>query len=157
MAAQEALVAAGGRLRVPMQTLRGCRALVSPGLVDMTGCQTVDEEHFGPLLQLHRVPDFDEAIRLANDTAYGLSAGLFSDDRDCYEHFIRRIRAGVVNWNRQTTGASGRLPFGGCGLSGNHRPSGYFAADYCSYPVAALEADRLALPSQPLPGIDPPP
>jgi succinylglutamic semialdehyde dehydrogenase len=59
----------------------------------------------------------------------------------------------VVNWNRPTTGASGRLPFGGVGLSGNHRPSGYFAADYCSYPVASLEVGTLALPQKLAPGV----
>ena len=63
------------------------------------------------------------------------------------------IRAGVVSWNRQTTGASGSLPFGGVGLSGNHHPSGYYAADYCSYPVASLENPKLAMPAQLTPGI----
>ena len=67
--------------------------------------------------------------------------------------FFSRIRAGVVNWNRQTTGASGKLPFGGVGKSGNHRPAGYFAADYCSYPVASIEAEQLAMPESTLPGI----
>ena len=57
------------------------------------------------------------------------------------------VNAGVVNWNRQTTGASGKLPFGGVGKSGNHRPSAFFAADYVSYPVASLEGASLSLPS----------
>jgi succinylglutamic semialdehyde dehydrogenase len=84
-----------------------------------------------------------------------LAAGLLSDDPSSFEYFIARIRAGVVNWNRQTTGASGKLPFGGCGLSGNYRPSGYFAADYCSYPVATLQADSLDMPATLMPGIEP--
>ena len=100
--------------------------------------QRSDEELFGPLLNVIRVSDFDAAIREANNTAYGLSAGLLSDNQELYQKFIHQIRAGIVNWNRQTTGASGKLPFGGCGLSGNHRPSAYFAADYCSFPVASL-------------------
>jgi len=83
-----------------------------------------------------------------------LSAGLISDSRELYDLFIRKIRAGVVNWNRQTTGASGKLPFGGCGLSGNHRPSGYFAADYCSFPVASLESDTAELPETAMTGIE---
>ncbi len=151
---QTDLEESGGIVLARMAPQRDCPALLSPGLIDMTGIRSVDEEHFGPLLKLYRVPDFDAAINLANDTAYGLSAGLLSDDRECYDLFISRIRAGVVNWNRQTTGASGKLPFGGCGLSGNNRPSGYFAADYCSYPIAALEAGSLELPTSPLPGID---
>jgi succinylglutamic semialdehyde dehydrogenase len=137
-----------------MRVLRDRPALLSPGLVDATGLQVDDEEWFGPLLQLYRVPNFDQAIELANRTRYGLSAGLLCDDPGVYRRFICRIRAGVVNWNRQTTGASGKLPFGGCGQSGNHRPSGYYAADYCSFPVAALEAAKLDLPDQLLPGIE---
>ena len=88
-----------------------------------------------------------------NASEYGLSAGLISDDAAQYRTFIKRIRAGVVNWNRQTTGASGKLPFGGCGMSGNNRPSGYFAADYCSWPVASLESESLEMPENLMPGV----
>ena len=77
-----------------------------------------DAELFGPLLQLIRVKDFDAAIAEANNTRYGLSAALLSDDRHMWEQFYRHVRAGVVNWNRQTTGASGRMPFGGFEMSG---------------------------------------
>ena len=73
---------------------------------------------------------------------------------ELYDEFFHRVRAGVVNWNRQITGASGKLPFGGVGLSGNHRPSGYFAIDYCSYPVASLEAERVVMPEKMLPGFN---
>ena len=69
-------------------------------------------------------------------------AALVSDDRGLWDLFRDGIRAGVVNWNRQTTGASGKLPFGGVGDSGNHRPSAYYAADYCAYPMASLEAGK---------------
>ena len=90
------------------------------------------------------VPDEAEALARANATRYGLSAGLVSDDPKTWDHFIRRIRAGVVNFNRPTTGAAGDMPFGGLGASGNHRPSAYYAADYCAYPVASFEADAVA-------------
>jgi succinylglutamic semialdehyde dehydrogenase len=83
-----------------------------------------------------------------------LTAGLLSDDRAVWTEFYRDIRAGVVNWNRPLTGASSALPFGGIGDSGNHRPSAYFAADYCSYPVASLEIDRVTMPTTISPGID---
>jgi succinylglutamic semialdehyde dehydrogenase len=86
------------------------------------------------------VASFEAAIAAANATRYGLSAGLVSDDPANWEHFIRRIRAGVVNYNRPTTGAAGDMPFGGLGASGNHRPSAWYAADYCAYPVASFEA-----------------
>src|SRR4029453_300416 len=114
-----------------------------------------DEEHFGPLLQVIMVDSFDEAIAEANETRFGLAAGLLSDDRALYERFRREVRAGVINWNRPLTGASSALPFGGVGESGNHRPSAFFAADYCSYPVASLEAERVAMPATLTPGIAP--
>jgi succinylglutamic semialdehyde dehydrogenase len=130
--------------------------MLSPGLMDVTAItDRPDVELFGPLLQLIRVPDFSAAIVEANRTAYGLAAGLLSDRRELYERFVREIRAGVVNWNRPTTGASGKLPFGGVGLSGNHRPSGYFAVDYCAYPVASLESESLTpLQGRTLPGFE---
>jgi succinylglutamic semialdehyde dehydrogenase len=116
-------------------------AFVSPGFVDVTGVQVADEELFAPLLQVRRVASFDAAIAEANATRYGLSAGLISNDSNHWKTFLNRIRAGVVNWNRPTTGAAGSMPFGGLGASGNHRPSAYYAADYCAYPVASFEAD----------------
>ncbi|HSZ54869.1 MAG TPA: succinylglutamate-semialdehyde dehydrogenase [Tepidisphaeraceae bacterium] len=152
--AQEELRSRGGQPILEMKRLPQSPAMASPGLIDVTAIPSrSDEEIFGPLLQLIRVPDFAAAIDEANRTSYGLAAGLLSDNKDLYEQFFRKIRAGVVNWNRQTTGASGALPFGGVGQSGNHRPSGYYAADYCSYPVASLEIPKLALTAQLTPGI----
>jgi succinylglutamic semialdehyde dehydrogenase len=128
--------------------------MLSPGLIDVTNAEDRrDEELFGPLLQLIRVPDFDAALVEANNTAYGLAASLISDSKELYKRFYCKIRSGVINWNRQTTGASARLPFGGVRGSGNHRPSAYFAADYCSYPVACIETDRPGQPAQMPPGI----
>ena len=119
-------------------------AFVSPGVVDVTAAGAIpDEEHFGPLLSVWRVKDFDAAIERANTTRFGLTAGLLSDDPAKWAKFLALSRAGVVNWNRQTTGASGAAPFGGVGLSGNHRPSAYYAADYCAYPVASMEGETL--------------
>jgi succinylglutamic semialdehyde dehydrogenase len=153
--AQTDLVSRRGRVLVEMKPGPRSPALLSPGIIDVTSVShRKDEELFGPLLQLIRVADFDAAIREANATRYGLSAGLISDRRDLYDRFYREVRAGVVNWNRQLTGASSQLPFGGVGQSGNHRPSAYFAADYCSYPVAAMETERATLPAQRTPGIE---
>ena len=155
MDAQTRLVQSGGKLLVPFTGSPNCPALLKPGLVDVTAVSNrPDEELFGPLLQVIRVKDFDEAIQEANHTIYGLSAALFSDDRSLYERFGQEVRAGVVNWNRQTTGASGALPFGGVGASGNHRPAGYWAADYCAFPVASIELDKLAMPATNPPGLD---
>ena len=130
-----------------MQRVEEGTSLLSPALIDVTGLTLEDEEFFGPLLKIHRYADWDDAIALANDTRYGLSAGLIGGERADWDDFLLRIRAGIVNWNRQTTGASGDAPFGGIGDSGNHRPSAYYAADYVSYPVASMEADSLVLPA----------
>lgn len=122
----------------PVGNLPG--AFVAPAIIDVTGVDVPDEEMFAPFLSVTRVASFEAAIEAANATRYGLSAGLVSDDPAHWDRFIRRIRAGVVNFNRPTTGAAGDMPFGGLGASGNHRPSAYYAADYCAYPVASFEA-----------------
>jgi succinylglutamic semialdehyde dehydrogenase len=152
--AQSKLQESGGESLIPAKRDEICPAMLSPGLMDVSRMTSrPDEEIFGPFLQVIRVPDFQAAIAETNATAFGLAAGLLSDRKELYEQFYLQVRAGVVNWNRPITGASGQLPFGGVGISGNHRPSGYWAADYCSYPVATMEAPTLSLPSQLTPGI----
>ncbi|HEY1628344.1 MAG TPA: succinylglutamate-semialdehyde dehydrogenase [Tepidisphaeraceae bacterium] len=154
LAAQDDLQQRGGRGVIEMKSLGPRAAMLWPGLIDVTEIKNrADEEIFGPLLQLIRVNNFDDAIHEANRTRFGLSAGLFSDDHFAWEKFSRLSRAGVVNWNRPLTGASGLLPFGGVGCSGNNRPSAYFAADYCSYPIASMEIPSLVLPERLTPGI----
>jgi succinylglutamic semialdehyde dehydrogenase len=154
IAGQAELIAAGATPLIELSAAGPRRAMLSPGLIDVTAvADRPDTEIFGPLLQLVRVADFDAAITEANRTAYGLAAGLFSDSADLWNQFYGRIRAGVVYWNRQTTGGSSWLPFGGIGLSGNHRPSGYWAADYCSYPVASMENPALVMPVPRTPGL----
>ncbi|MGS2744362.1 succinylglutamate-semialdehyde dehydrogenase [Halomonas sp. LS-001] len=152
--AQNELEDMGATVINRMQRLEDNTSLLSPALIDVTGLNVPDEEHFGPLLKVYRYSDWDEALRLANDTRYGLSAGLIGGERADWDDFLLRIRAGIVNWNRQTTGASGDAPFGGVGDSGNHRPSAFYAADYCAYPVASMEADSLEMPENLPPGVD---
>ena len=115
----------------------GC--LLSPGILDVTGLDNVpDEEWFGPMLQVYRVNSFAEAIELANNTRFGLSAGLISDDEEHQQAFLQQIRAGVVTINQPTVGAASSAPFGGIGASGNHRPSAFYATDYCAWPQAGM-------------------
>lgn len=133
------LVAAGGK---PIVALKRDGALVHPGIIDVTGVNTPDEELFGPLLQVVRVKDFDHALDVANATRFGLAGGLISDDPKLWARVKTELRAGILNWNRPTTGASSALPFGGPGLSGSLRPSAYYAADYVAYPVAAQIAEK---------------
>ena len=119
------------------------RPYLTPGLIDVTDvAERADEEIFGPVLQVIRVADFDAAIDEANNTRFGLAASLIGGTPELYNNFWANVRAGVINWNRPTNGAPSNAPFGGIGLSGNHRPSAFFAADYCAYPVTSSEADR---------------
>ena len=118
------------------------RPYLTPALIDVTDIkERPDEELFGPVLQMIRVKDFDEAIDEANNTRFGLSASLVGGSPTLYDKFWANVRAGVINWNKPTNGAPSNAPFGGIGLSGNHRPSAFYAADYCAYPVTSSEAD----------------
>ncbi|WP_262690571.1 succinylglutamate-semialdehyde dehydrogenase [Kordiimonas aestuarii] len=137
---QQDLIASGGVPIRQCEKLGRGDAFITPGLMDVTNVKDrPDEEVFGPFLQLIRVADFDAAIREANNTRFGLASGLLSDSRALYDAFYPRAKAGIVNWNQQLTGAASTAPFGGVGLSGNHRPSAYYAADYCAYGVATME------------------
>ena len=137
-----ALLMRGGRPLRHLERPDPDRPFLLPALIDTTGiAERPDVELFGPILQVFRTADFDEAIAEANATRYGLSASLVSQTPALYDRFWANIRAGMVNWNRPTNGAASNAPFGGVGWSGNHRPSAYYAADYCAYPVVSSEAD----------------
>lgn len=146
LAAQQAMLDAGATALVEAQALAPDTGLLSPGLIDVTATEVVDDEVFGPLLQVRRYDDFAAAIDAANNTRYGLSAGFVGDSSVRQKLFYDRIRAGIVNWNRPITGASSAAPFGGIGASGNHWPGAYYAADYCAYPVASVESEQPSLP-----------
>jgi succinylglutamic semialdehyde dehydrogenase len=119
------------------------RPYLTPALIDVTEIKDrPDEEIFGPVLQIVRVADFDAAIDEANNTRFGLAASLVGGSPENYDKFWANVRAGVINWNKPTNGAPSNAPFGGVGLSGNHRPSAFYAADYCAYPVTSSEAER---------------
>ncbi len=138
------LMSMGGRPIRHMKRPKGDLPFVSPAIVDVTAItERPDVELFGPLLQIIQVSDFDSAIREANATRYGLSASLIGGSPEHYDQFWASIHAGIINWNRPTNGASSAAPFGGVGVSGNHRPSAYYAADYCAYPVASAETEQL--------------
>ncbi|MEN7535794.1 succinylglutamate-semialdehyde dehydrogenase [Aurantiacibacter sp. DGU5] len=137
------LISNGGKAIAHMRRPREGLPFVTPALVDVTGmAERPDVELFGPLLQVVRVDDFDAAIAEANNTRFGLSASLVGGDPAQYNRFWANIRAGIVNWNRPTNGASSAAPFGGIGFSGNHRPAAFYAADYCAYPVTSTEMEQ---------------
>ncbi len=150
---QAMLESKGARILTPLVQAEADRGFVTAGVVEVTDASGVpDEELFGPLMQVIRVPDFDTAIKVANATRYGLAGGLVCDDDMAWIMASERMRAGILNRNRPTAGASGAMPFGGPGLSGNHRPSAWYAADYCAWPQASQVADTASrMPAQGFP------
>jgi succinylglutamic semialdehyde dehydrogenase len=137
------LMMKGGKPLRRLDRLFEERPFLTPALIDVTDAKDrPDEEIFGPVLQLIRVKDFDAAIDEANNTRFGLAASLVGGSPEMYDKFWANVRAGVINWNKPTNGAPSNAPFGGIGLSGNHRASAFYAADYCAYPVTSSEADR---------------
>ena len=138
----DGLVERGGEVVRPLTRPQDDKPFLTPAIVDVTNArERFDQEIFGPVLQLVRVSDFDVAIAEANNTRFGLSASVLTKDPGKYDRFWTHARAGVINWNKPTNGAPSSAPFGGIGISGNHRPSAYYAADYCAYPVTSVESD----------------
>ena len=135
---QSTLIAHGAKPIKLLEQLEQGDAFVSPGLIDVTDMKAHDDkELFGPFLQISRVPSFEAAIDVANQTKFGLAGGLICDDSKMWDSAHQQMKAGILNWNRPTTGASSALPFGGPGHSGNFRPGAYYAADYCAWPQAS--------------------
>lgn len=154
LSAQQEWIKKGANQLLEAKLIKEGTGLISPGILEVTNVKDrSDDEVFGPLLQVIRVTNMDEAIAEANNTSYGLSAAILSNNKNDYDRFLQEVHAGLINWNQQTTGASSAAPFGGVGDSGNHRPSAYFAADYCNHPVASMESDTLTLPEKMPPGI----
>ena len=136
---QEKLIQLGAKSILKARKVKNSYNLVTPSLINITGMKkSYDEENFGPMLQVLFVDTFEEAVAAANNTKYGLAAGLISDNEELFEGFAQKINAGVINFNSTTTGASGAFPFGGIGRSGNLRPAGFYAADYCAWPKASI-------------------
>jgi succinylglutamic semialdehyde dehydrogenase len=141
---REMAIASGGEriLRVnPPQP----SPFVGPGLMRFDDATQVHpyqrEEIFGPEAALYPIADLDEAIAAINDSDYGLAAAVFTRERRNFDYSVGRIRTGILNWNKGTTGASGKLPFGGLGKSGNDRPAGIAASIYTTYAQAHLESE----------------
>ncbi len=154
LAAQQKLLDGGGEALLAMAQPRADSSLLTPGIIDITAVgDAPDEEYFGPLLSVIRYDEFDQALALANRTRFGLAIGLISPHRRHFDQLLLEARAGIVNWNKPLTGAASSAPFGGIGASGNHRPSAFYAADYCAWPMASLESERLTLPETLAPGL----
>jgi aldehyde dehydrogenase (NAD+) len=89
------------------------------------------EEVFGPVLALMVAEDFDDAMRLANDVKFGLSASIVSNDLARVHQFVNRIEAGLITVNLPTAGVEYQLPFGGTKESSfGMREQGQLALDF---------------------------
>jgi 1-pyrroline-5-carboxylate dehydrogenase len=100
---------------------------VQPTVIDEVrpDARIAKEEIFGPVLAVLKVKDFDEGIRLANDTEYGLTGSLYSRDRGRLERGKRELFCGNLYLNRKCTGALvGVHPFGGFNMSGTDSKAG---------------------------------
>ncbi|GAA3942252.1 succinylglutamate-semialdehyde dehydrogenase [Litoribacillus peritrichatus] len=152
---QQLLLSLGANVLLSANQADENSAFMSPGLLDVTEIkEPFDEEIFGPVLQVSRYQHFEQAIEMANQSKYKLTAGLISDKQSQFDEFDCTIQAGVVNWNQPITGVSGAAPYGGIGLSGNHRPGGWYSADYCAFPTTTMCQQGVSFPSSPIPGIN---
>lgn len=145
LAKQEELLEAGAKPIVESKRISSLgKCYIAPGIIDVTDVRNrKDEEIVGPFVQVIKVNNFDEAIKVANDTCYGLAAGVITEDKKLYEKFEKSVQAGIINWNQSLVGASGYAPFGGIKDSGNYRPAGFLSTDYCVYAVASRETDKI--------------
>ncbi len=153
IAAEKFLMESGAKSLVALTRPQPQGAFLTPALLDCTGLDLPDEEYFGPLLKLIWVDNQDEAIAQANATRYGLSAAVICSDKNVFEYCYPRMHTGLLHWNRPTTGSVSDAPFGGVGMSGNHRPTAYYAADYCAHPVVSMQTDATHISTQTLPGM----
>jgi succinylglutamic semialdehyde dehydrogenase len=159
VARYRALAGEAGGERVALPEPAREAPYVGPGLVRFASCAQPHpyqrDEIFGPEAATYPIDDLDEGIAAVNDSEYGLAAAVMTQERARFERCVGRVRCGILNWNRGTIGASGKLPFGGSGRSGNDRPAGILASIYCTLPQAHLENAEGARPALP-PGMPEP-
>ena len=113
-----AAVLAGGGRPAADSLVHGC--YVEPTLISVTPAQSLwRDEVFGPVLAVTTARSFDDAVRLANDTVFGLSAAVFTTSLTAANTFIERAEAGQVAVNLPTAGWDVHHPFGGFRESGS--------------------------------------
>ena len=94
------------------------------------------EENFTPQVILYESRSLDQMLEMIHHSGYGLSLSVFTKNPLIKEEFFYRAKVGLIHWNLSSVGASSYLPFGGLGKSGNDRPAGSFAIDFCVSPLA---------------------
>jgi len=128
---QQALTAGAklvaGGLGKPEQCSEGCYVKPTVFSEVTTSMQIAQEEVFGPVIAIMPYATEEEAIRIANDSIYGLSGGVYSADLDRAEAVAAQMRTGMVHLNGATV--DGRVPFGGYKQSGNGREWGHYGME----------------------------
>ena len=146
-----ASVEAGAHIVCGGQALEQAGYYFAPTVIDCDGCQLatlpcLNEEFFGPVLSVVSFENEDEALQLANDTAYGLAAGLFTQNLTRAHRMMRGIRSGIV-WVNTYRAVSPIAPFGGTKLSGHGREGGLAAAlDFTRTKTIWLRTSDAAIP-----------
>lgn len=125
----------GGRLACGGELLERATKgyYLSPALItDTTNAMRISrEEVFGPVCNVVRAKDYDEALAIANDTEFGLSSGIVTTSLKHATHFKRHAQAGMVMVNAPTAGVDYHVPFGGRkGSSYGPREQGRYAAEF---------------------------
>ncbi len=139
LAFQRECAARGEDVLLESRALPGEGWFVTPGVLRARRFErATDREVFGPMVRISVADGLDDAIEQANATEFGLAASVFTRSEGVVQAAMARLRAGCINVNCGTAGASGKLPFGGLGRSGNLRPAGAAMIDACAYPVASM-------------------
>jgi methylmalonic acid semialdehyde dehydrogenase len=106
---------------------------IEPTVFDLVtpDMRIAQEEIFGPVLSVLRVKDFDEAMTVANDSQYGLTSSIFTNDPNLIFRFVHEIETGMTHINSPTTGGEAHIPFGGVKMTGiGAREQGSTALDF---------------------------
>lgn len=136
---QSACMAAGDRALLLSEAPARTGWFVTPGLLQTERfTQETDAEVFGPIARISTSSSLSDAICQANATNFGLASSIFTLDQQMISTALSSLRSGCVNINCGTAGASGKLPFGGLGQSGNLRPAGAAMIDSCAVPIASM-------------------
>jgi aldehyde dehydrogenase (NAD+) len=108
---------------------------VAPTIFDRVDprARIAQEEIFGPVLSVIRVADFEEGLDVCNDTRYGLTSSIYTQDASRIFRFVRGIETGITHVNSPTMGGEAQLPFGGTKATGvGMREMGKTAIDFYS-------------------------
>ena len=137
---QKAVKKQGGKILLEGKRLNHLKGYyVTPGIYKMKYDKSSPiglKETFTPQVIFYETDDLNKALEMINRSGYGLVLSLFTRSEKVKKEIFHGAKVGLINYNLSSVGASGFLPFGGLGKSGNDRPAGAFAIDFCVTPLA---------------------